>query len=115
MSWAWRAPRDSNPNLQIRRSGRIVQDRPLLVVRWADVSHQSAIVSRCPVAWQQYWQQPRARGVDLVTVRALQGMARVRSGQAPALFVMSLVKAASRALLSAEGYQVERALAVLDR
>jgi hypothetical protein len=32
-----------------------------------------------------------------------------------ALFVMSLAKAASRALLSAEGYQVERALAVLDQ
>ena len=32
-----------------------------------------------------------------------------------ALFVMSLVKAATRALLSAEGYQVERALAVLDQ
>ena len=32
-----------------------------------------------------------------------------------ALFVMSLVKAAARALLSAEGYQVERALAVLDQ
>ena len=31
------------------------------------------------------------------------------------LFVMSLVKAATRALLSAEGYQVERALAVLDQ
>ena len=30
-----------------------------------------------------------------------------------ALFVMSLVKAASRALLSAEGYQVERALAAI--
>ena len=32
-----------------------------------------------------------------------------------AVFVMSLVKAASRALLSAEGYQVQRVLAVLDR
>ena len=32
-----------------------------------------------------------------------------------ALFVLSLVKAARRALLSAEGYQVELALAVLDR
>jgi hypothetical protein len=31
------------------------------------------------------------------------------------LFVMSLVKAARRALLSAEGYNVERALAVLDQ
>jgi hypothetical protein len=31
------------------------------------------------------------------------------------LFVMSLVKAARRALLSAEGYQGEKALAVLDQ
>ncbi len=32
-----------------------------------------------------------------------------------ALFVLSLATAARRALLSAEGYQVERALAVLDQ
>jgi hypothetical protein len=32
-----------------------------------------------------------------------------------ALFVMGLVKAARRALLSAEGYNVERAVAVLDQ
>ena len=32
-----------------------------------------------------------------------------------ALFVLSLVKAARRALLSAKGYQVERALAVTDQ
>ena len=31
------------------------------------------------------------------------------------LFVLSLVKAARRALLSAEGYHVEQALAVLDQ
>jgi hypothetical protein len=31
------------------------------------------------------------------------------------LFVLSLVKAARGALLSAEGYQVERAVAVLDQ
>jgi hypothetical protein len=31
------------------------------------------------------------------------------------MFVMSLVKAARRALLSAEGYDVHRALAVLDQ
>jgi hypothetical protein len=31
------------------------------------------------------------------------------------LFVLSLVKAARRALLSAEGYQVEQALAMLDQ
>ena len=46
------------------------------------------------------------------------GMLMIKEHQVPpeaALFVMSLVKAASRALLSAEGYQVERALAVLDQ
>ena len=35
--------------------------------------------------------------------------------QPAAMFVLSLVKAARRALLSAEGYQVDRALAVLDQ
>ncbi len=35
--------------------------------------------------------------------------------QEAALFVLSLVKAARRALLSAEDYEVERALAVLDQ
>ena len=46
------------------------------------------------------------------------GMLMIKEHHVPpeaALFVMSLVKAASRALLSAEGYQVERALAVLDQ
>jgi hypothetical protein len=46
------------------------------------------------------------------------GMLMIEQHHVPpeaALFVMSLVKAASRALLSAEGYQVERALAVLDQ
>jgi hypothetical protein len=35
--------------------------------------------------------------------------------QEAALFVLSLVKAARRVLLSAEGYQVEQALTVLDQ
>ena len=46
------------------------------------------------------------------------GMLMIEQHHVPpeaALFVMSLVKAASRALLSAEGYQVERALMVLDQ
>jgi hypothetical protein len=46
------------------------------------------------------------------------GMLMIKQHHVPpeaALFVMSLVKAASRALLSAEGYQVERVLAVLDQ
>jgi hypothetical protein len=46
------------------------------------------------------------------------GMLMIEQHHVPpgaALFVMSLVKVASRTLLSAEGYQVERALAVLDQ
>ena len=35
--------------------------------------------------------------------------------QEAAVFVLSLVKAARRGLLSGEGYQVEQALAVLDQ
>jgi hypothetical protein len=45
------------PDLQIRRSGRIVQDRPLWAVRWADIPELSVRVRGCLVAWQQYWQQ----------------------------------------------------------
>jgi hypothetical protein len=46
------------------------------------------------------------------------GMLKIEQHFVPpeaAVFVIALVKAASRALLSAEGYQVERALAVLDQ
>jgi hypothetical protein len=46
------------------------------------------------------------------------GMLMIEQHHVPkeaALFVMSLVKAARRALLSAEGYDVDRALAVLDQ
>ena len=41
----------------IRRSGHIVQDRPLRSVCWADIPELSVRVRRCPAAWQQYWQQ----------------------------------------------------------
>jgi hypothetical protein len=56
----------------------------------------------------------RARMADDVD----KGMLLIEQRHVPpeaALFVMSLVKAATRALLSAEGYQVERALTVLDQ
>ena len=46
------------------------------------------------------------------------GMLMIKQHHVPpnaVLFVMSLMKAASRTLLSAEGYQVERALAILDQ
>jgi hypothetical protein len=56
----------------------------------------------------------RARMADDVD----KGMLLIEQHHVPpeaALFVMSLVKAATRALLSAEGFQVERALTVLDQ
>ncbi len=51
-------------DLLIRRKWQVVQDRLSPVVRWADVPYLSAHVSRCPVARQQYWQQPEGRSID---------------------------------------------------
>jgi hypothetical protein len=45
------------PNLLIRRSGQVVQDRPSWTVRWADIPQLSALDGRCPAAWQQCRQQ----------------------------------------------------------
>lgn len=43
----------------LRRSGHTVQDRPSWSVRWADIPELSVSARRCPMAWQQYWQQSR--------------------------------------------------------
>jgi hypothetical protein len=64
-----RGVRGGSPALQlrallIRRSGQVVQDRPLRSVRWADIPELSARASRCLAAWQQYWQQSRRNGCD---------------------------------------------------
>ena len=80
-----------------RRSGHIVQDRPVVAMRWADIPDLSARIRCCPSAWQQYWQQwPRGelrhqrapvRGslhVELVTLRVEHGdavLAIVRCGR----------------------------------
>ncbi len=122
------------PNLLIRRSGQVVQDRPSPVVGWAGIPELSIRVGRRPAAWLQPWLQARRNGADprpsafqpghitrccmacwhpcalqigeacswllplqsrllstaagrievSVTARTVQGMARVRSGQAPA-------------------------------
>ena len=45
------------PNLLIRSSRHIVQDRPLWSVRWADIPQLSIRGWCCPPPWQQYWQQ----------------------------------------------------------
>ena len=54
--YAGTAPRERYLGL-IRRSRHIVQDRPSRFVRWADIPYLSARDRRCPVAWQQVWQQ----------------------------------------------------------
>ena len=60
----WRARRDSNPNLLIRRLRQVVQDRLLRSVCWTDIPQPSTRDRRCPVAWQQYWQQSPPNGTD---------------------------------------------------
>jgi hypothetical protein len=48
-------------DLLIRRSGHIVQDRPLWSLRWADIPQLSAWDAHCPAAWLQ----PRALALIL--------------------------------------------------
>jgi hypothetical protein len=48
----------------IRRSGHIVQDRPLRSVPWTDIPQLSAWDASCPAAWQQ----SRRPGADPPTV-----------------------------------------------
>ena len=52
------------PNLLIRRSGHIVQDRPSPVVGWADIPELSTCVGCCSAAWLQCWLQSRRNGAD---------------------------------------------------
>ena len=47
------------PDLLIRRSGQVVQDRPSPAVGWPDIPELSTCVGCRPVAWQQCWQQSR--------------------------------------------------------
>jgi hypothetical protein len=58
------------PNLPIRRSGQVVQDRPSLVVGWADIPELSTCVGRRPAAWLQSWDSTitvRMSGIEDVT------------------------------------------------
>jgi hypothetical protein len=43
------------PDLQIRRSGHIVQDRLLRSLRWADIPQLSVWDAPCSAAWLQSW------------------------------------------------------------
>jgi hypothetical protein len=63
--WAGALGGTRTPNLLIRRSRHIVQDRPSRSVCWADIPELSARDSRCPTAWQQYWQQSRRTAMIL--------------------------------------------------
>ena len=48
----------------IRRSGHIVQDRPLRPVCWTDIPQLSAWDASYPAAWQQCWRQSQRPGAD---------------------------------------------------
>jgi hypothetical protein len=52
------------PNLLIRRSGQVVEDRPSPVVGWAGIPGLSTCVGRRSVAWLQSWLQSRWNGAD---------------------------------------------------
>ena len=80
---------------QIRSFGQVVQDRPSVSALWVDVPDLPTPDKRRLAAWQQCWQQPPAsRSLPLLSpppstlhgqpTCTLQGMARVRSGQARA-------------------------------
>jgi hypothetical protein len=58
-------PGHNNGEHLIRRSRQVIQDRPSPVVCWADIPQLSVPVCRCPVPWQQYWQQLRRRGIGV--------------------------------------------------
>jgi len=66
----------------IRRLRQVVQDRLLRSVCWADIPGLSVRDRRCPVAWQQYWQQSlvlatvAALAVSVPTVRFSEGFPR---------------------------------------
>jgi hypothetical protein len=74
-----------NPNLQIRRSGRIIQDRLSLAGRWADIPDLSPRVSRWLVAWQQCWLQSRLCS-DLRITRVFPCVARNFKTRASLMF-----------------------------
>jgi hypothetical protein len=87
-------------NLQIRRSGQAVQDRPLWSIGWADIPELSTCAGCRSAAWLQSQRngadpRPSGRPPPLVlaahhmAARTLQGMVRVRSGQAPAWLLVS--------------------------
>src|SRR5262249_44702863 len=64
-------------DLQIRRSGQVVQGRLSWSVRWADIPQLSNRYRGRPSAWQQYWQQSRRNRTypDLVRARPARAQA----------------------------------------
>ena len=57
-------PRRAASDLLIRSSGQVVQDRPSMVVGWADIPGLSTCVGCCSAAWLQSWLQSRRNGAD---------------------------------------------------
>ena len=76
------APRHRYQGL-IRRSGQLVQDRPSLVVGWGHTPELSTCIGRCPSGLATVLATV-GTAPNLVIDGTVQGMARARSGQAPA-------------------------------
>ena len=52
------------PNLLIRRSGQVAQDRPSMVAGWTYIPGLSTCVGCCSAAWLQCWLQSRRNAAD---------------------------------------------------
>ena len=73
----------------IRRSGHIVQDRPMWSIRWADIPALSVGCRCCPPPWQQYWQQSRRGGPPDCPHGTGDGPRPVRAGSGLALWFLT--------------------------
>jgi hypothetical protein len=86
------------PDLLIRRSGQVVQDRPSPVVGWADIPELSTCVGRRPAAWLQSWLQSRWNGAD-PRPSAFQAGHNPRWHESCECYALLAVAAVSRCLL----------------
>jgi hypothetical protein len=80
------------PNLLIRRSGQVVQDRPSPVVGWVDIPELSMCVGGRPAAWLQRWLQSWRNAADprrLVVSRGVRRLRPWRPGPGPHLRLVS--------------------------
>ena len=83
----------------IRRSGHIVQGRPLRLVSWVGIPQLSVRGRCCPLSWQQYWQQSRRSDRDPRPSAFKAGHIPSSRGSWCGSYALSSVAAVSRWLL----------------